>query len=432
MSWRDKLQKGSFRGAPFLWQKAEAEVGRRTARHDYPLRDDAYFEDMGRSPREFTLEVFVIGPEYMDARDTLVSALEEPGYGTLVHPTMGTLSVQLSGKARISESTDEGGMARFTLPFVLAGENKLPSSYIDTASVVETKSDAVLSTISNEFEANAAVNIAKSSFSLAEEFIYTCKTITARITAVKSEVAKVQADLARMKASLNELISAPYELAQTIQGLITSVTLLAEDPLSALDLYKDFFDFGSDKQDKSYTTAIERQEADGQEAVTSLVQVSAIASAASAVAVMDLSAVAVMGRSTVAVMGRSGVAYQEVLSIRDLIIDKIDAVMEMPIKGSVSESGYTRPISAGEYGISDDIYNTLFDLRFAISNDITERGADLARIVPYTPDMTLPAMVIAYKLYGDISKADEIIARNHIPHPGFVQGGQAIEVPAYA
>lgn len=416
MSWRDKLQKGSFRGAPFLWQKADAEVGRRTARHDYPLRDDAYFEDMGKVPREFTLEVFVLGPDYMDDRDALIAALEEPGPGTLVHPTMGTLSVQLAGKARISELTDEGGMARFTLPFVLAGENKLPSSYVDTASVVESKSDAVLSTISNEFEANAAVSIAKSSFSLAEEFINTCKSATAKIAAVKSEVAKVQADLARMKASLNELISAPYELAQAIQGLITSVTLLAEDPLPALDLYKDFFDFGSDGYDKSYTTRMERQEADGQEAVTSLVQVSAIASAASAMAVMDL----------------SGVAYQDALAIRDLIIDKIDAVLEMPIKGSVSEGGYNRPTSAAEYGISDDIYNALSELRLAVFNDISERGADLARIISYTPETTLPALVIAYKLYGDISKTDEIVSRNRIPHPGFVQGGEAIEVLAYA
>jgi prophage DNA circulation protein len=37
--------------------------------------------------------------------------------------------------------------------------------------------------------------------------------------------------------------------------------------------------------------------------------------------------------------------------------------------------------------------------------------------------------VVAHQLYGDATKADEIIARNrNVRHPGFVRGGQALEV----
>ncbi len=56
------------------------------------------------------------------------------------------------------------------------------------------------------------------------------------------------------------------------------------------------------------------------------------------------------------------------------------------------------------------------------------RGADLARIVSSTPARTEPALLIAHRLYGDASRADEIIARNKIAHPLFVPGGTPLEV----
>jgi len=35
---------------------------------------------------------------------------------------------------------------------------------------------------------------------------------------------------------------------------------------------------------------------------------------------------------------------------------------------------------------------------------------------------------VAHRLYGDALAADGIVARNRIRHPGFVTGGQALEV----
>jgi len=40
----------------------------------------------------------------------------------------------------------------------------------------------------------------------------------------------------------------------------------------------------------------------------------------------------------------------------------------------------------------------------------------------------MPAIVLAYRLYGDAERADEIVARNRVRHPGFVPGGQPLEV----
>jgi prophage DNA circulation protein len=41
---------------------------------------------------------------------------------------------------------------------------------------------------------------------------------------------------------------------------------------------------------------------------------------------------------------------------------------------------------------------------------------------------TLPALVVAHRVYGDATRADEIVSRNRVRHPGFVPGGIALEV----
>jgi prophage DNA circulation protein len=91
MSWRDQLRPGSFRGAPFRIQGNDGEGGRRGALHEFPERDEPWFEDLGRAARRWTIEAIVIGENYLADLDALVAACEEKGPGTLVHPYRGTL-----------------------------------------------------------------------------------------------------------------------------------------------------------------------------------------------------------------------------------------------------------------------------------------------------------------------------------------------------
>ena len=71
MAWRDQWQTAKFRGVEFRFRTASATLGRRNVVHSYPGRDDPYVEDMGRKAREFSLEAFVLGDDYMAWRDRL-------------------------------------------------------------------------------------------------------------------------------------------------------------------------------------------------------------------------------------------------------------------------------------------------------------------------------------------------------------------------
>ena len=402
MGWREQLQKGSFRGVPFLWQRADGELGRKTTRHDYPLRDEAYIEDLGKAPREFTLEVFVLGADYMAARDKLIAALEEPGPGTLVHPTMGSLRVALVGKARISESTDEGGLARFTIPFVLAGENRYPAATADTAGAVATRADAALGKVADNFGRVVAVD-GQPGFVL-DDMQAMADSALQKIDAAKALMAgpwippvvtKFLAYAKRLQGAVSSLIRTPMSMAGEFQGFMGAVGGLTENPLDAFRAYRRLFSFGTDQQPVPLTTPARIQQATNRQAVISLVQSTAVIEAARTVASLDFAT--------------DVTSYQEAAIIRAELAERLDLHAEAP-------------------DCDDATYQALNDLRTAVVRDITARGADLARIVTYSPRATLPALVVAHHLYGDATKADELVTRNRLRHPGFVQGGRPLEV----
>ena len=112
--WRGRLIDASFRGVPFKVRSHEAPLGRRNEVHQYPGRDDPFVEDLGQEAGVWSFEAFVIGPDYFADRDRLVVALNKKGPGELVHPYLGRKTAAVTDAA-VSESFDEGGLARFRL-----------------------------------------------------------------------------------------------------------------------------------------------------------------------------------------------------------------------------------------------------------------------------------------------------------------------------
>ncbi|CNH58067.1 putative bacteriophage protein [Yersinia massiliensis] len=127
--WSEHLHQASFRGVPFVIDKSSSSFGRRQVVHSYPYRDTSYIEDMGRSARTLVLTGFLIqnsqiytAPDVMTQRDSLVAACEMLGAGTLVHPTLGEMTVSVSDNAlKIDESTANGRVFAFTLTVVESG-----------------------------------------------------------------------------------------------------------------------------------------------------------------------------------------------------------------------------------------------------------------------------------------------------------------------
>jgi prophage DNA circulation protein len=392
--WKDKLLIGSFRGVSFATESVDGEIGRRVVLHEYPLRDEPYVEDLGRKARTFALELFVLGPDYMHQRDDLITAFETPGPGVLVHPYRGQITVSVLEVRGPRESTREGGMARFSVVFVESGAALVPHAATDTGQNVKEKADAAAFTLQREFAATFnATSLPEFIFehnkSLVIKVADKLETLRRSLPGVPAIVTAFVADLQQLTTNLETVIRTPADLAAELYGLVADLALLPDRPTRAIAAYRQLFTVLSGEPVIPRTTANRVRQATNQQALSALVHRAAIVEASRAAATVEVD------------------SYDEASTLRLELSDQLDIEMETA---------------------DDNSYRDLADLRVALVRDLTARGADLARVVRFTPLITMPALVLAYRLYGDSSRAADIITRNQIKHPGFIPGGSALEV----
>jgi prophage DNA circulation protein len=146
MSWLDRLQTASFRGAKFLWEQVDTSGGRRVVVHEYPFQDDPYAEDMGLKANEIKLNAYLIGKDYDQQAITFQKALDQKGAGVLVTPLQGSMQAQLTTWSR-TDTTAQGGIARYQLTFVRTGAVRYPLAASNTTSTLLSRRSSLLGMI---------------------------------------------------------------------------------------------------------------------------------------------------------------------------------------------------------------------------------------------------------------------------------------------
>jgi prophage DNA circulation protein len=141
-TWRQRLQPGSWRGVGFVLDAGETHAGRRLAIHEYPYRDTAWVEDLGKLPRRFNVQAFLVGDDVYSQRDAMVSACEQAGSGTLVHPTMGSVQVVLLDFA-VTDRRERGRVVEVTMQFMLASDVRYPATSTSSTAAVASAAGAL-------------------------------------------------------------------------------------------------------------------------------------------------------------------------------------------------------------------------------------------------------------------------------------------------
>lgn len=145
-SWWQQLQPGSWRGVGFVLDAGQTKAGRRVAIHEYPYRDTAWPEDLGKLPRRFSVEAYLTGDDVYQQRDAMLAACEQPGPGTLVHPTLGSVQCVLLDFT-VTDRRERGRYVEVSLAFILAGDVLYPTGAIATGDAI-TSAGAALNTAS--------------------------------------------------------------------------------------------------------------------------------------------------------------------------------------------------------------------------------------------------------------------------------------------
>lgn len=425
------LQQAYWRGIPFYVDAQETEKGRKTAVHEYPFRDGGWTEDLGRKQRVYRFTGHLIGDFAPLLQVALDAAIELPGPGLLIHPTLGAVKVALLS-ASTSVRKDQLRVISVEFTFVEQGASIFPSIITNTINaVIGAVSDALLSfgsLISVGAVALALVSAALPTIeaaSVTQSFASTSTTIATDPAALLgmatalpppndntwygryatgnattqlppgTTVASLQAQLATQRATVAACVTTAVAAASTLSpttapALVTAIAALVEavratqtDPGDQVRTLTTLVTF-------TYTDSYGGAGLSG--AVGTVRDAVAVTCRRCALASLALACAAYQPFS-----------YQDAEALRA----QVAALFDVEIT------------AAGDAG-DDDAYVALKTLRATVIQDLTARAAALPLVMTVTLPSNQPSLVVAYRLYQDSGRADQIVTETGVIHPAFL------------
>lgn len=408
----DSLHPASFRGVPFQINGADFGVGRRVQVHEYPQRDMPWVEDLGRATREIALDAFLIGPDYIDQVNRLLSALETAGPGTLVHPWLGTMQVCLSAPARVR--FDSGlGLATVSLSFVESGELSFPNPTSSTQAASRLAADGL---------ATAAIEDFSGSFTVVGYQSFVAAAAQGNLGAMlgfvgAGQIAQVLANFASEATSVANLVtqaasflSNPAMLGQT---LLNAFGLSgAAGAVAAWSNVVKLFAGTASSNAMSVRSPVVAATPSRRQINANAVALYGLGRQLLLAQAVGISSLVGTEQDSVQVgisqpQGSTQLPQQQVtqdtmLAVRDALLSVLDAEMRR---------------------CGDAAYEAMQQASAAVYMDLTTRAQSAASVTAWTPPETMPLLAVAYELYADASRDAEIQFRNGLRHPGFVPPG---------
>jgi prophage DNA circulation protein len=404
------LRPASFRGVPFHVDGAGIEVGRRVQVHEYPQRDKPWAEDLGRATRGFTLEAFVVGPAYIEDAKALIAAAEEEGPGTLVHPWLGSMEVSLKELMRVRFDAS-AGHAVISFGFVEPGDLEFPSAEDSTPAQSQMAADSLCTAASESFSDVFGVEGFPSFVGdAAGDAIRTAFGYAGQLGGGLSVLSGWASQLNGYATAAVRLLGTPLALAQQVMDVFDLSGLVAS--LST----------GSAATGPTYATA------------------TALTPTADPMAAMAMAIVALAGNGGAGGVLNAPMSVATATPARQRLVGNTAAVNALVRRALLAQAvGISSHVDATvqtdarsvrdalctaldlESLVADDTsYNALQVARRAVWTDLTARSTNGARLQAFTPRESLPALLLAHDLYEDAGRADEMVTRNNIIHPGFV------------
>lgn len=405
-TWRDEMLPASFRGIGFLIPQASAPVGMKGQLHEFPQRDEPYFEQLGKQSQVHVVTGWIIGDDCFTRRDKFLEAIQTPGAGELVHPWFGRMQVK-AGECDMTHDFQQGGMVSFQVTFYPDTPLKFPTAKVNSQQQVVKASDSLLD------------------------------SALARYKAAMAKVDQARLELARLRNSLSSVYTVIQQQFSSLLGVFTNLTGLAQSLMNAPDslssLFSSYFsdfsvqDYLGDDSSSSYrnTVAIGTQHTEAVSSINTVSQVGGVDSVAASQATASLVQDALLVQVAL-IISEMPIASQPVSSVTAPSVEQ-QAVQplvrpEVPVAEDVIElrDNLDEAIFDASLKADPGHYVVLNTLRQAVVKHLTAVAESGVRLVDITPPETLSALVLAYRRFGDASRESEVVQRNRIRHPGFV------------
>lgn len=447
-TWREKRLPASFRSVPFFVDDDSTPVGRRIQLHEYPQRDKPLVEDLGAKTRTVKMSAFVIGDDCLFQRDNLLHALDQPGPGRLVHPWFGIMEVTPGEGCEVSHDRRAGGMVRFQLEFIEAGDKGYPVGVQDEALQLEEESESLLdSAIARYKTIMAAVNKARMASTVLQNGIAGVQM------AIQQEMAQVMGLVSSVEGLADMLVNAPGNFSAMIQAQFSRVggsNRSSGYRWGASDSAKGGSTVEADPQFARAAARLQRDdEGFTSYAAASRAMTSKVEAAQGLTAEIDGAAGSVAGgAATVAVINAARELVRDALMVQAVrvaasmpVVSAPAALPGVPVLAQQVAAPIERPevpVRADVLALRDALSAALWAAALSAPHDhfealeavrkraiahLTEVANGGVRLVAIERNESLPALVLAYQCFADATRVGEIVTRNKAAHPGFLPVG---------
>ncbi|WP_186151042.1 DNA circularization protein [Burkholderia gladioli] len=434
--WFSNLKPASFGGVPFGVFEIRNSAGQNTAVHTYPFRDDVWVEDLGKKARAFEVVGFLLENDLktgagavIDQRDNLFAVCEGPGTATLVHPTFGTIdSVKCLGVESV-ERADLGPVFEIRLTLIKSGPRKFPTATVSTADdstdqAANAKSKSLLdyaTEIATDVRNGAAV--VQKAVSTVVGWYQLGVTAVNDVKRVIGAVSTLSGNFGRLFGGGNSGFSSsnmkapttttPADLLATSAAGRAAVVAAGATLQAAAANPSDTSTLGAAVDAFVAAVAASANDpADAVRLVTGLVQytpddVVVPGQIGASMGAVQVATAALLRRYALAQLAVTLTTYQP---------------SSQPDAAAVLSSAlalYDSEIDvAGDSG-DDDTFIALRALRRAVYADLTARGANLATNAAYSFNAPLPSLVLAQRIYGDVTREPQLLQQIAPIHPAF-------------
>lgn len=414
----------SIGGVAFHVQGHTTTVGRKVAIYRLPFDSKGVVSrDMGRAPRKFQIRAVLLQnditqQQYDEAtfrfhRQQLLDVLESEGPKLLVHPVYGRVNVVIEDNVSITETTEDGG--KISIDFECWEHREFAKSGVatrpDTKSNVINKAQALREVAGDSFESRFSIDVpdfvSASNLAVLDTIIAELTKVNAVIGSALAVPAHYASQLTRIAEQTATLIGTPTLLYNTVDAtiaqVVAAINLVAGRNRRGIGSLQEVtvsmsalgFDTAEPADIDTPSRDLERA---NRAALLVAMRASGLGSVAEAAAEAEYD------------------SSDEALEILTTLVDAL---------GNLSDNTIT--------GIEPDAetYDAIRDLISALTDHLKSVAGALPELTTYTPAEAMPALVLAYQLYGDATRADEILERNpHIVNPNLVPAGEPLEILA--
>ena len=415
------LQPAKWRNLPFGVSSIALSLGRKIAVHEYPYVDGVYAEDLGAKGKAFHVMGFIVeGGGAYGGKGTLKEQLEafekaamQWGDGEFIHPTLGARS-KMSLLNLDIEQDQQGRVA--SLRFTLLENIVNPTTMVMANTQAQTEALSLAAKKTTMLETlllikGAVRSVRTGILTVVNRFTTTVRQVISTATSLFSMITGLPGEIGRYigsaipqdlktNKSVQQLIGLgsanrvnvmnkvdqlsnaldAMDIEKIVNGISDTVSSVFEsnpDPVQALNA---MLPFANSQPMPSGT-----DEAIGFNLLNDLIRRTAVICIAESTA------------------KRAFVSYDDAVNTRTIVCQYIDQELKI----------------AGDQGL-DGTYNALMNLRISVSQDLTSRGADLAKVEQISAAASLPSLVWAQRLYQDSGREKELVKSANPIHPAFM------------